>query len=106
MVFGLELNFYSRTSIGPVKYWVHTVTGPYQSSVDTGTYRECALFRHLENIFLALDEICDQGIVMEIDPQAVFDRLAIRGEDIPLSEQNITQLYQQAKEQVKWSLFK
>ena len=65
-----------------------------------------ALFRHLENIFLALDEICDQGIVMEIDPQAVFDRLAIRGEDIPLSEQNITQLYQQAKEQVKWSLFK
>merc|ERR1711868_7558 len=65
-----------------------------------------AMFRHLENIFLALDEICDQGIVMEIDPQAVFDRLAIRGEDIPLSEQNVTQLYQQVKEQVKWSLFK
>ena len=43
---------------------------------------------------------------MEIDPQAVFDRLAIRGEDIPLSEQNVTQLYQQVKEQVKWSLFK
>ena len=80
------------------------------------------MFRHLENVFLALDEICDQviilkfinyslkfhtqGIVMEIDPQAVFDRLAIRGEDIPLSEQNVTQLYQQVKEQVKWSLFK
>ena len=32
--------------------------------------------------------------------------IAIRSEDIPLSEQNITQLYQQAKEQVKWSLFK
>ena len=43
---------------------------------------------------------------MEIDTQAVFDRLAIRGEDIPLSEQNVTQLYQQVKEQVKWSLFK
>merc|ERR1712212_292714 len=65
-----------------------------------------AMFRHMENVFLALDEICDQGIVMEIDAQAVFDRLAIRGEDIPLSEQNLTQLYQQAKEQVKWSLFK
>ena len=65
-----------------------------------------ALFRHMENVFLALDEICDQGIVMEIDPQSVFDRLAIRSDDIPLSEQNISQLYQQAKEQVKWSLFK
>lgn len=65
-----------------------------------------ALFRHLENIFLALDEIVDEGIVMEIDPHSVFDRLAIRSEDIPLSEQNLTQLYQQAKEQVKWSLFK
>jgi len=34
-----------------------------------------ALFRHLENIFLALDEIVDEGIVMEIDPHSVFDRL-------------------------------
>merc|ERR1711937_314872 len=65
-----------------------------------------ALYRHLENILLALDEICDQGIVMEIDPQSVYDRLAIRSEDIPLAEQNLSQLYQQAKEQVKWSLFK
>ena len=64
------------------------------------------MFRHMENVFLALDEICDQGIVMEIDPQAVFDRLAIRADDIPLSEQNISQLITQAKEQVKWSLFK
>lgn len=35
-----------------------------------------ALYRHLENVFLALDEIIDEGIVMEIDPHSVYERLA------------------------------
>ena len=36
-----------------------------------------ALFRHLENIFLALDEMIDNGIIMEIDPQSVYERLGM-----------------------------
>ncbi|CAG5087257.1 Oidioi.mRNA.OKI2018_I69.PAR.g11499.t1.cds [Oikopleura dioica] len=65
-----------------------------------------ALYHHLENVFLAIDEIIDQGIIMEIDPNNVYNRLAIRSEDIPLSETNLSQFLERAKEEVKWSFFK
>ncbi|CBY14518.1 unnamed protein product [Oikopleura dioica] len=65
-----------------------------------------ALYHHLENVFLAIDEIIDDGIIMEIDPNNVYNRLAIRSEDIPLSETNLSQFLERAKEEVKWSFFK
>ena len=78
-----------------------------------------ALYHHLENVFLAIDEIIDQGIIMEIDANNVYNRLgknhnlnksfsilAIRSEDIPLSETNLSQFLERAKEEVKWSFFK
>ena len=34
-----------------------------------------ALYHHLENVFLAIDEIIDDGIIMEIDPNNVYNRL-------------------------------
>jgi len=65
-----------------------------------------ALFENLDIIMLALDEICDGGIVLESDPQEVVNRVALRTDDIPLGEQTVAQVIQSAKDQLKWSLLK
>jgi coatomer subunit zeta len=41
---------------------------------------------------LALDEICDGGVLLEADPAAVVARVAIRTDDIPLGEQTVAQV--------------
>lgn len=51
-----------------------------------------AIFENLDVIMLALDEICDGGIVLESDPQEVVNRVALRTDDIPLGEQTVAQV--------------
>ncbi|XP_013421568.1 coatomer subunit zeta-1 isoform X2 [Lingula anatina] len=65
-----------------------------------------ALLDNLDGAFLALDEICDGGIILEADSTAVCQRVAIKNDDIPLGEQTVAQVLQSAKEQLKWSLLK
>ncbi|XP_030856108.1 coatomer subunit zeta-1 isoform X2 [Strongylocentrotus purpuratus] len=65
-----------------------------------------ALFDHLDSIILALDEIIDEGIILEADPIAVAQRVSLRGDDVPISEQTMSQVLQSAKDQLKWSLLK
>ena len=43
-------------------------------------------------MLLALDEICDGGIFLESDPNAVVSRVAIRTDDIPIGEQTVAQV--------------
>jgi len=71
-------------------------------------------------VLLALDELCDSGILLESDPQLVVARAQLRLDDVPLAEQTVahvqaglkakmeatTALVQSAKEQLKWSLLK
>ncbi|XP_071942162.1 coatomer subunit zeta-1-like isoform X2 [Antedon mediterranea] len=65
-----------------------------------------ALFEHLDSVFLAVDEIVDGGILMECDSNTVISRIALRGDEVPISEQNFAQVFQSAKDQLKWSLLK
>lgn len=65
-----------------------------------------SLLDNLDGVFLALDEICDGGIILESDPLSIVQRVAIRGDDVPLGEQTVAQVLQSAKEQIKWSLLK
>jgi len=64
------------------------------------------LLDSIDMILLAVDEICDNGILFEADPSAIVQRVALRQEDIPLGEQTVAQVLQSAKEQIKWSLLK
>lgn len=64
------------------------------------------LLENLDIIMLALDEICDGGILLEADPTSVVHRVALRAEDMPLGEQTVAQVLQSAREQLKWSLLK
>ncbi|XP_026693500.1 coatomer subunit zeta-1-like [Ciona intestinalis] len=64
------------------------------------------LLRHIDSVFLIVDEIVDGGVIMQVDGGHVLDQIVMRGEDIPLTEQTITQVLQSAKDQIKWSLLK
>jgi hypothetical protein len=64
------------------------------------------LLENLDIVMLAVDEICDGGIILEADSSAVAQRVALRSDDIPLGEQTVAQVLQSAKEQLKWSLLK
>ncbi|TGZ59051.1 hypothetical protein CRM22_009299 [Opisthorchis felineus] len=47
---------------------------------------------NLDLIFLVVDELCNDGILMECDPTALVSRIGTRTEDIPLGEQTVAQL--------------
>jgi len=64
------------------------------------------LMENLDVVMLAVDEICDGGIILEADPSAICQRVALRADDIPIGEQTVAQVLQTAKEQLKWSLLK
>ncbi|XP_019632185.1 PREDICTED: coatomer subunit zeta-1-like isoform X2 [Branchiostoma belcheri] len=51
-----------------------------------------ALMDNLDGVFLAVDEIVDGGIILEADPNAVVQRVALRTEDVPLTEQTVAQV--------------
>ena len=71
-------------------------------------------------VLLALDEICESGVLLETEPELVISRAQLRNDDVPLAEQTVAQvqaglkakmeattaLVQSAKEQLKWSLLK
>jgi hypothetical protein len=64
------------------------------------------LMENLDVVMLAMDEICDGGVILEADPNSVCQRVALRNDDIPIGEQTVAQVLQSAKEQLKWSLLK
>jgi len=64
-----------------------------------------AILDNMDGVFLAVDEICDSGIILESDPIIVMQRMAI-STDIPLGEQTVSSVLQTATEQIKRSLLK
>ncbi|KAK2508020.1 hypothetical protein MC885_009955 [Smutsia gigantea] len=58
-----------------------------------------ALLENMEGLFLAVDEIVDGGVILESDPQQVVHRVALRGEDVPLTEQTVSQLHFRSKQE-------
>lgn len=64
------------------------------------------LHENMDSVFLAIDEICDKGILLEVDPHQVAQRVALRETEIPLGEQTVFDVFRSAKEQFKSSVFK
>lgn len=65
-----------------------------------------ALFDNLDVIILILDEIVDDGVILDTDPTSVVTRCALRGEEMNLGDQSLSQLASKVKEQIQWSLLK
>ena len=47
---------------------------------------------NFHSILLICDELVDQGIMLECDPNNIVSRVHVKTEDIPLSEQTVTQV--------------
>ena len=41
---------------------------------------------------LAMDEMVDNGMILEADPTTLVSRVALRTDDIPLGEQTVAQV--------------
>ncbi|KRY38668.1 Coatomer subunit zeta-1, partial [Trichinella spiralis] len=50
------------------------------------------LFSNLDMIMLAMDEICESGIILEVDSNNVTSRIAQRGDDLTFAEQTVAQV--------------
>ncbi|KAG1681223.1 Coatomer subunit zeta-1 [Nymphon striatum] len=50
-----------------------------------------SLMESLDIVMLAIDEICDGGIILDSDASSVVQRVALRADDIPLGEQTVAQ---------------
>ncbi|CAF0793957.1 unnamed protein product [Adineta steineri] len=50
------------------------------------------LYDNLDLVILTIDEICDEGIILESDPMVIMQRVQIRQDDIPLGEQTVSQV--------------
>ncbi|XP_050294830.1 coatomer subunit zeta-1 isoform X2 [Anthonomus grandis grandis] len=51
-----------------------------------------AVLESLDIVMLAMDEICDGGIVIDADSSSVVSRVALRSDDIPIGEQTVAQV--------------
>jgi len=65
-----------------------------------------SLIDNMDGVLRAVDEICDNGIILECDAIAIAQRISFRSDDLPLGEQTVASVLQSAKEQIKWSLLK
>ena len=55
-------------------------------------FRKLILFQNLRIVLLALDEICDKGVILEVDPHTVARRVTLKSEDIPIGEQTVSRV--------------
>ncbi|XP_043939889.1 coatomer subunit zeta-1 isoform X6 [Protopterus annectens] len=87
------------------------LTVVYKSNIDLYFYvigssheNELMLMAVLNCLFDSLSQML--RVILESDPQQVVHRVALRGDDVPLTEQTMSQVLQSAKEQIKWSLLR
>ena len=66
-----------------------------------------SVYQNMDMIMLAMDEICDNGIVLEFDASAVADKVGIQTEDVSFGKQTAAHVLQSAKDQFeKWNVYK
>ena len=64
------------------------------------------LLDYLDAAFLCIDEICDNGILLETDPAQIAQRVSLKENDVPISEQTVMDVVKSARDQLKWSILR
>lgn len=60
------------------------------------------LLENLDFVLLAIDELCDDGILLEADAAQLAQRVSMKSDsDIPLSEQTVSQAMKSAKSKLE-----
>lgn len=72
-----------------------------------GAVEKKSVLENLDLVLIAIDEIVDEGIILETEPQIVAARATMRGEggpEVSLAEQTFSQAFANAKQQLARSL--
>ena len=64
------------------------------------------MLENLDSVFLAVDEICDNGILLETDANQIAQRVSLRDSEVPLGEQSVMDVVKSARDQLKWSILR
>ncbi|VDM05753.1 unnamed protein product [Schistocephalus solidus] len=62
------------------------------SHILRGNIEKKPLMDNLDLVFLAVDELCDGGIILECDSTALASRVGFKSEDMSISEQTMSQV--------------
>jgi len=65
------------------------------------------ILENLDYVILALDEVIDGGIILEVDPEEIVSRVSMTGSDpdsLPISEQSIGAALSSARQQIARTL--
>merc|ERR550532_1636215 len=106
-----DLMFYVTGSIDENELILYSVLQAFYDSVSLllrDAVEKKTVLENLDLVLLAMDEIIDNGVILETDPTVIAGRVAMRGadSDVPLSEQTFSQAFASAKEQLARSLLK
>jgi hypothetical protein len=64
------------------------------------------LLEYMDSVILILDEIFDNGIILETDSNSIIQRICLKETEVPLGEQTVFDVFKMAKEQLKSSILK
>jgi hypothetical protein len=59
------------------------------------------LLNSLDLVFLGIDLMCDDGVLLECDAGLIYKRVKLKENDVPLSEQSVMDVIKTAKNQIK-----
>ncbi|CAI5443543.1 unnamed protein product [Caenorhabditis angaria] len=69
-----------------------------------------ALIDAMDTAMLIIDEICDEGIILETDAPSIVSRCALKSDEVSFSDQSFSSVgmsfIESANKQFKWSLLK
>ena len=68
----------------------------------SGDFTSTFLLQHLDVALLTVDEVADDGIILETDPKSIVNRVLMRGIDgsQPMTDMSLAQAMEVAKEQL------
>ncbi|VDP32631.1 unnamed protein product [Soboliphyme baturini] len=56
-----------------------------------------ALLDNLDVVILAIDEVCDSGVILETDASTICSRIVTKSDDLTFSEQSVAQVGMQVR---------
>lgn len=62
------------------------------------------IFENIDVLMLVVDEICDHGVILEMDPDVLVSRIPAHSEESSLNDQIVSQVFRSTKEHFKMSL--
>ena len=65
-----------------------------------------SLYDNLDAVLLTVDELCDNGILLETEPNTIAQRVSLKEAEVPYTEQTVMDVVKSAKEQIKWSILR